>query len=391
MKDNKYIYVDHSATTPVDPRVLEVMLPYFGQKYGNYSSLHGLGREAYFAVEGAREVIAKHLDCHVDEVIFTSGSTESNNLALKGVIGKLGQGVHIITTQVEHDSILNPCKQLEKKGVEVTYLPVCKDGTVDPEVVSQAIKDNTVLVSVMYVNNELGSINPIKEIGEAIKKKNSSILFHCDATQAVNYLDCRVSQLGVDMMSISSHKIYGPKGVGLIYIKKGVKLDAIQSGGHQEKGLRSGTLNVPGIIGFGKAMDITILERDNNIQKIIKLRDRFVNQVKIIIPDIILNTVLDKSVCSHANFCFVGAEGESVLMYLDIEGVAVSTGSACASGSLDPSHVLLAIGVPKEIAHSSIRFTFGKNNTEEELNHILEVLPIAVKKLRDMNPLYNKG
>jgi len=193
------------------------------------------------------------------------------------------------------------------------------------------------------------------------------------------------------MMSISSHKIYGPKGVGLIYVKKGIKLDAIQSGGHQEKGLRSGTLNVPGIIGFGKAMDITILERDNNIQKIIKLRDRFVNQVKIIIPDIILNTVLDKSVCSHANFCFVGAEGESVLMYLDIEGVAVSTGSACASGSLDPSHVLLAIGVPKEIAHSSIRFTFGKNNTEEELNHILEVLPVAVKKLRDMNPLYNKG
>jgi cysteine desulfurase len=385
-----YIYLDHSATTPVDEKVLKEMLPYFSLKFGNYSSLHSFGREAYFAVEKAREIISKNLNCSKEEIIFTSGSTESNNLALKGFIPSLKGVPHIITTQVEHDAILEPCRQLERKGVEVTYLPVEKNGTVDPDKVLKAIKKNTVLVSIMYVNNEVGSINPIKEIGELIKNKNKNIVFHVDATQAINFLTCDVKELGVDMMSLSSHKIYGPKGVGLLYIKKGIKLEPMQAGGHQERSIRSGTINIPGIVGFGKAIELVSKEKEKNNKKISKLRDYFVKKVIDTIPDIILNTDIEKSVPSHANFCFIGAEGESILLYLDIEGIAVSTGSACASGSLEPSHVLLAMGVQKEVAHSSIRFTFGKNNTKEEVDYALQVLPVAIKKLRDINPLYNK-
>ncbi|MDD4409248.1 MAG: cysteine desulfurase family protein [Candidatus Pacebacteria bacterium] len=389
IKEN--IYFDHSATTPVDQRVLKEMMPYFSEKYGNYSSLHGFGREAYFAVEKAREKIASTLDCSKDEVIFTSGSTESNNLALKGVIDSLkGKSAHIITTQIEHDAILVPCKQLEKKGVEVTYLPVGKNGVVDPKSVVNAIKDNTVLISIMYVNNELGSINPIQDIVRMAKKKNKDIIFHTDATQAVNFLSCSVKDLGVDMMSISGHKIYGPKGVGLLFIRKGIPITPLQAGGHQERSIRSGTLNVPGIVGLGKAIELAVKEMDKNNKKISKLRDYFIKGVLKNVPDIILNTDVDNSVSSHANFCFVGAEGESILLYLDAEGIAVSTGSACASGSLEPSHVLLAIGIEKEIAHSSIRFTFGKHNNKEEIDYALSVLPSAIRKLRTMNPLYNK-
>lgn len=395
MKRNKQknIYLDHSATTPVDPRVLKEMMPYFSDKFGNYSSIHGFGRESYFAVEKARERIAKALNCSKEEIIFTSGSTESNNLAIKGFINSLKKvkNPHIITTQIEHDAILEPCKQLENKGVEVDYLPVQKNGVIDPKEVLKAIKENTVLVSVMYVNNEVGSINSIAEIAKMIKKKNKDIIFHTDATQALNFLDCDVEKLGVDMMSISSHKVYGPKGVGLLYVRKGIKLDPLQSGGHQERSIRSGTINTSGIVGFGKAVELVAKEREKNSKKIISLRDYFIKKVLKTIPNIILNTDVAKSVCSHANFCFVGAEGEAILLYLDIEGIAVSTGSACASGNLDPSHVLLAMGIEKEIAHSSIRFTFGKDNTREEVEYILSILPVAIEKLRKMNPLYNKN
>lgn len=385
------IYFDHSATTPVDPKVLKEMLPYFSEKYGNYSSIHSFGREAFFAVEGARERIAKVFSCNKEEILFTSGSTESNNLALKGFISSLkGARVHVITTAVEHDAIIEPCRQLEKQGVEVTYLPVRSNGIVDPKALVSAIKDNTVLVSVMYVNNEVGAINDIAGISKAIKKRKKDILFHTDATQAANFLDCSPESLGVDMMSISGHKIYGPKGVGLLYLRKGIRIDPLQSGGHQERSIRSGTLNVSGIVGLGKALELSHKDMEKNNKKIARLRDYFLKRVIKEIPDLRVNTDVDNSVCSHANICFIGAEGESILLYLDLEGIAVSTGSACASGNLDPSHVLLAMGIEKEIAHSSIRFTFGKSNTKEQVDYLLRILPTAIKKLRDINPLYNK-
>ncbi|MFA5080487.1 MAG: cysteine desulfurase family protein [Candidatus Paceibacterota bacterium] len=386
-----YIYLDHSATTPVDEKVLKEMLPYFSLKFGNYSSLHSFGREAYFAVESAREKAANFLNCRPEEIIFTSGSTESNNLALRGVIAKLKvkqKSLHIITTQIEHDAILETCRDLEKQGTEVTYLPVKKDGTVDVDELANAIKENTVLVSIMYVNNEVGSINDIERIGKLLKKQNHKIYFHTDATQAINFLSCDVEKLGLDLASISGHKIYGPKGVGLLYLRKETPIVAIQTGGHQERSIRSGTINVSAIVGFGKAIDLAAKDREKNNKKIEKIRDYFIKKVLDKIPNIILNTNTKVSVCSHANFCFVGAEGESILLALDIAGIAVSTGSACASGSLEPSHVLIAMGIEKEIAHSSIRFTFGKHNTKTEANYVLSVLPDIIKKLRDYNPLY---
>lgn len=395
-KKNKIqnIYLDHSATTPVDPRVLKEMLPFFSEKFGNYSSLHGFGRESYFAVEKARKSISDHLGCSSEEVIFTSGATESNNLAIKGIVEaiqvkKTGK-IHVITTKTEHDAILEPCSQLEKKGVDVTYLPVQKNGAVNLNDVINTIKENTVLISIIFVNNETGVINPIAEISKKVKKINKEIYIHTDATQALNFLPCNVKDLGVDMMSISGHKIYGPKGVGAFFIKKGTPIDPLQSGGHQERSIRSGTINVAGVVGMGKAVELIAKEQEKNNKKIEKIRNYFVKKVFEKIPNIILNTDLEKSVISHANFCFPGAEGEAILLSLDIEGVAVSTGSACASGSLEPSHVLLAMGIEKEVAHSSIRFTFGKSNTKEEADYVLGVLPGVIEKLRKMNPLYNK-
>ncbi|MCK9578123.1 cysteine desulfurase [bacterium] len=396
MKKNKKVsvYLDHSATTPTDERVIKAMLPYFSEKFGNYSSIHSLGREAYFAVDDARKKIASFLNCNSEEIIFTSGSTESNNLALKGVAKyflEKNKNIHIITTRVEHDAILEPCRELEKQGVRVTYLPVLKNGAVDIAELEKAITDETVLVSVMYVNNEVGIINDLARIGKIIKKANHKIYFHSDATQAINFLDCDSQELNLDLVSISGHKIYGPKGVGALYIKKGTPIKAIQTGGHQERNIRSGTMNVPAIVGFGKAIELAKKEQEKNNKKIAKLRDYFADKVIKEIPDIIVNTDFNNSVSSHANFCFVGAEGEAILMSLDLEGIFVSTGSACASGNLDPSHVLLAMGIPKEIAHSSIRFTFGKHNTKAEADYVLSVLPGIIEKLREYNPLYNKS
>ncbi|MDD5639875.1 MAG: cysteine desulfurase family protein [Candidatus Pacebacteria bacterium] len=386
-----YIYLDHSATTPTDEKVLKEMIPYFSLKFGNYSSLHSFGREAYSAVESARKKAAVFLNCKSEEVIFTSGSTESNNLALRGVIAKLKakqKSLHIITTQIEHDAILETCRDLEKQGIEVTYLSIKKNGTVDVGELANAIKENTVLVSVMYVNNEVGSISDIEKIGKLLKRQNHKIYFHTDATQAINFLGCDVEKLGLDLVSMSGHKIYGPKGVGLLYLKNRTPIVAIQTGGHQERNIRSGTINVPAIVGFGKAIELAAKNREKNNKKIEKIRDYFIKKVFDKIPNIILNTDTKVSVCSHANFCFVGAEGESILLALDIAGIAVSTGSACASGSLEPSHVLLAMGIEKEVAHSSIRFTFGKHNTKAEADYVLSVLPDIIKKLRDYNPLY---
>lgn len=447
----KKIYFDYSATTPMDKRVFEAMKPYFIKKFGNPSSLHSFGQEASAGVEKAREQAAKFLNCQTSEIVFTSGATESNNLAIRGVIkalrflppptppykgGELRQGgelseisplykgrlggvmPHIITSSIEHSAILEPCKDLEKEGIEVTYLPVEKNGIINIEVFKNSIKENTALVSIMYVNNETGSIQPIREIGKIIKKINEKklnewkkrkpaergekpqpIYFHTDATQAVNYLNCDVNLNFVDLLSLSGHKIYGPKGAGILYKKSGVPMKAIQLGGHQENNLRNGTLNVPAIVGLGKAIELLnkinnshvphsqLRAREANNLKIVKLRDMLIDGILKNVPKAILNTDREKSVPSHAHFSFLGAEGESMLIAMDLAGIAVSTGSACASGSLEPSHVLLAMGIKKEVCHNSIRFTLGKNTTEAEVKVVIKILPPIIKKLRGMSPI----
>ena len=420
------IYLDHSATTPMDKEVLEAMLPYFSHKFGNPSSIHSFGQIAIAGVDKAREQVSKFLNCSPDEIIFTSGATESDNLAIRGVIKALQkQGVkkpHIITSLIEHDAIIEPCLEFEQEGVEVSYLQIKANGVIDIDKFKKAIKDNTVLVSVMYVNSEVGSVQPIREISKIIKKLNESrlrewekrgprdrgdasspfrtsrpqrIYFHTDATQAVNFLNCDVSWNYLDMLSMSGHKIYGPKGVGALYIKRGTPLEAVQRGGHHENNLRSGTLNVPGIVGLGaavaqfgssRAKGLPSAIQQNNNKKIAKLRDMLVEGIKKNIDGAILNTDRGNSTPAHAHFSFLGAEGESILIALDLEGVAVSTGSACASSSLKASHVLLAMGIKKEIAHNSIRFSLGKHTTEAEIKKVIKILPLIVKKLRKMAP-----
>lgn len=385
------IYFDHSATTPVDKRVLKEMLPYFSEKFGNASSLHSLGREAALAVEKSRQRIANFLNCESSEIIFTSGSTESNNLVLRGVVKALlakQKKIHIIASSVEHDAILEPCADLEKEGIQVSYLPVKPNGVVDIQDLKKAIRKETVLVSIMYANNEVGAIQPIQAIGEFLNSQKEKIYFHTDATQAVNALDCDVQKLGVDFLSLSGHKIYGPKGVGVLFVRTGSPLKGFQLGGHQEKNLRSGTLNVGGIVGLGKAVELAQGERIKNNKKIAKLRNKLVAGILKDIPDVVLNTDLTSALPSHAHFSFLGAEGEAILFDLDFKGIAVSTGSACASGSLEPSHNLLAMGISPEVAHGSIRFSLGKGNTMQEVEKTLKVLPPIIVKLRKMNPLY---
>lgn len=410
----KKVYLDHSATTPVDKKVLDEMLPYFNNIYGNASSIHAFGQEAVAGVDEARARVAKFLNCRTGEVIFTSGATESDNLAVKGFIKaiqkKNDKKLHIITSIIEHDAVLQPCMELEKQGIEVTYLPVDHRGVVKLEEFEKAIQDNTVLVSVMYVNSEIGAIQPIREIGKMIKKINEkrerdwkklrasergdkpqNIYFHTDATQAVNFCNCDVAWSYVDMLSMSAHKIYGPKGVGVLYKKEGVPMEALQRGGHHENNFRSGTLNVSGIVGLGSAVNqIDEKYQEENNSKISKLRDKLVEGVFEKIDDVVLNTDREVSVASHAHFSFLGIEGESLLMSMDLDGVAVSTGSACASGSLKASHVLIAMGIRTEVAHNSIRFTLGKHNTEEDIERVLEILPSIVDRLRKMNPIYKK-
>lgn len=408
----KNIYLDHSATTPVDKKVIEAMQPYFSEIYGNATSIHSFGQEALAGVDTARQQVAEFLNCDKSEIIFTSGATESDNLAIKGVIKSLKskgfKKMHIITTSIEHEAVLEPCNELEKEGVEVTYLPVMKNGMIDLAIFEKAIKEETVLVSVMYVNSEVGIIEPIREIAKVIKKINEKkfrewekrrpqergnkpqpIYFHTDATQAVNFCSCDVKWNYIDLLSLSGHKIYGPKGIGALFARKGVPIESLQKGGHQEKNLRSGTLNVAGIVGLGAAVaQITKEYQKKNNAKLAKLRDILVEGILKNIPDSILNTDRENATPSHAHFTFPGAEGESILISMDLEGIAVSTGSACASGSLEPSHVLLAMKIPVEIAHNSIRFTLGKHNTEAEVKKVIKVLPFIIERLRKMNPIY---
>ncbi len=390
----KIIYFDHSATTPVEPAVREAMQPYFSEIFGNASSIHFFGQQAVGAVDEAREKVADFLGCKTNEIIFTSGATESDNIVILG-LAKAGE--HIITSKIEHPAVLEPAKEMARRGVEVTYLDVEKNGIVSVEKIKEAIKNNTRLISIMYVNNEIGTIQPIAEIGDALKAINQErkenklpqIFFHTDAVQAANYCDLNVDKLNVDLVSLSGHKIYGPKGIGVLYRRTGVPIKPISFGGHHEYGIRPGTLNVPGIVGFGKAIELLSDKRKTGETnaKIKELRDSLIAGVQKSIPNVKINGDLDKRVAGNAHFSFYGVEGESMLLLLDQEGIAVSTGSACSSGSLEPSHVLMALDMDPILAHGSLRITFGKFNTEKEVDYLLEKLPPIIAKLRKMSPV----
>ncbi|MBI4100428.1 cysteine desulfurase [Candidatus Microgenomates bacterium] len=407
MRKNKLVYFDNSATTKVDPQVREAMLPFLTEECGNPSSLHSPGQKAREAIEEARKNLAGFLGCTPREIIFTSCATEANNLALKGLCQSFhrcticgaacpdqGKTPHIIVSPIEHHCVLDTAKSLEKQGYEVTWLPVDKYGLVSVEEIRKSVKDNTVLISIMCVNNEIGTVEPITEIGQMIKEVNRErfnnglkrIYFHTDAVQAVQYLDCRVDHLGVDLLSLSAHKFYGPKGVGVLYAQRGTPLVRQMDGGGQEFNLRAGTENVAGIVGLGKAIQL-VKEHESETKKIEKLRDCLIDGVLKNVPKARLTGHPKQRAPHIASFVIDGAEGESILLKLDEKGIAVSSGSACTSGTLEPSHVILACGTPIELSHGSLRISLGKDNTEEEVNYFLEVFPPIVKQLREMSPI----
>ena len=380
------VYLDHAATTPVDEKVLEEMLPYFTKKYGNASSLHSFGREARDAIERSRERVAELIGAESEEIIFTAGGTESDNIAIKGIAFREGKG-HIITSQIEHPAVMATCQHLEKKGFDVTYLPVDKYGMVSPEDVENAIRDDTILITIMHANNEIGTVEPIEEIAKIARE--NEIVFHTDAVQSVGKIPVNVKRIGMDMLSISAHKIYGPKGVGALYIKKGTKIEAIIHGGGHEKGLRPSTENVPGIVGLGKACELAEKRMEEDMKKIQRLRDKLIKGV-LEIEESYLNGHPEKRLPNNAHFRFAAVEGESLILSLDDKGIAGSTGSACSSKKLKPSHVLMAIGLNEVQAHGSLRLTLGRENTEEEIDYVIEVLPPILEKLRAMSPLWKR-
>ncbi len=381
----KMIYMDHNATTPLDEEVFEAMKPYFMEHFGNASSsTHIFGKIASDAVEEARSKIAQLINARDVDIIFTSGATESDNMAIKGVAwARKETGNHIVTTQIEHKAVLESCRWLEKQGFEVTYLPVDRYALVDPDDVKRAIKDNTILVSVMYANSEVGTIEPIKEISEITSERG--ITFHCDAVQAVGKVPIDVEELKVDLLAMSSHKIYGPKGVGALYNRKRVKVAPFMSGGGQEKRRRSGTLNVPGIVGFGKACEIAMRIMDQESKRLLKLRAQLLDGIMEKIEHVHLNGHPEKRIPNNLNLSFDYVEGEGLIMSL--KNVAVSSGSACTSDTLEPSYVLKAMGISDVTAHSSIRFGLGKSNTEKEVDYVVGTLEKSVEKLRAISPL----
>ncbi|MCK4308396.1 MAG: cysteine desulfurase NifS [Candidatus Atribacteria bacterium] len=382
----KRIYMDHAATTSTDSEVVKAMEPYFTQKYGNPNSIHSFGQEAREAVEEARKKIAHLIGANPSEIIFTGGGTESDNFAIKGIAwANQKKGNHIITSKIEHHAVLHSCQFLEKHGFKVTYLPVDKYGLIDPEEVKRAITDQTILVTIMHANNEIGTIEPIKEIGKVVKE--AGIYFHTDSVQTAGHIPINVNDLGVDMLSMSGHKLYGPNGVGVLYFRKGTRIDSLIDGGSQEKNRRAGTENVAGIVGMGKAAELAkkrLVQGEED--KTIKLRDKLIKDIAEKVDHVHLNGHPTKRLPGNVNFCFEFIEGESMLLNLDMEGVAASSGSACTSGSLEPSHVLLAIGLPPEIAHGSLRLTLGKDNTEEEVEYVIGILPKIIEKLRALSP-----
>lgn len=378
--------MDHAATTSTDVEVVKEMEPYFSLKYGNPNSIHSFGQEARDAVEEAREKIAHLIGANPSEIVFTAGGTEADNYAIKGIAwANQKKGNHIITSKIEHHAVLHSCQFLEKQGFKVTYLPVDKYGLIDPEDVKRAITDKTILVTIMHANNEIGTIEPIKEISKVVKK--AGVYFHSDSVQTTGHIPIDVNDLGVDMLSMSGHKFYGPNGVGALYLRKKTRLVNLIDGGAQEKNRRAGTENVAGIVGLGKAAELAekrLLQGKED--EVIKLRDRLIKGITKKIDHTHLNGHPTKRLPGNANFCFEFIEGESMLLSLDMEGVAASSGSACTSGSLEASHVLLSIGLPPEIAHGSLRLTLGKDNTNEEIDYVISILPGIIEKLRALSP-----
>ena len=380
------IYLDNAATTAVSPAVLEEMLPYFTEHYGNPSSVHGTGRDARKAIEQARRQVAAALNADPSEIYFTAGGSESDNWAIKGTaFASRKKGNHIITTAIEHHAVLHTCAWLEKQGFRVTYLPVDGVGRVTAQQVEDAICDDTVLISIMAANNEIGTLEPIREIGQVAKAHK--ILFHTDAVQAVGAIPLDVKALGVDMLSMSGHKFHGPKGIGVLYIRKGVRIDTLIHGGAQERGKRAGTENLPAIVGIGKAIELATQDLEARAARMSALRDKLMDGILERIPDVRVNGSRAHRLPNNVNVSVRYIEGESMLLRLDLAGIAASSGSACTSGSLDPSHVLLAIGLPHEVAHGSLRMTLGTETTEAEIDEVLNVLPGIVSELRSMSVL----
>ncbi len=383
----KQVYLDNAATTPVKEEVLNEMIPYFTERYGNPSSIYRLGRETRIAIDEAREKVANAIVANSREIFFTGGGSEADNWAIKGIAyANREKGNHIITSKIEHHGVLHTCEYLGKNGFEITYLDVDENGIVDIEQLKSSITDRTILISIMFANNEIGTIQPIKTIGSIAKEKN--IYFHTDAVQAIGNIEINVKDLNVDLLSMSAHKLYGPKGVGALYIRQGVKIHPHIHGGAQEKNRRAGTENIPAIVGLGKAIELAYETLDAHNEKLKKLRDKFISDITNRIDYVKLNGHRENRLPGNVNFSFEFIEGESLLLSLDMVGISASSGSACTSGSLDPSHVLLAIGLPHEIAHGSLRLTLGDFNTEEEIDYVVENLVKIVDRLRQMSPLY---
>jgi len=380
------IYLDHAATTPTHPEVVKAMLPFFTDAFGNPSSIYSYGQEAKGGIEEARTKVAELIGARSEEIVFTSGGTEADNFALKGIAyANEHKGNHIITTSIEHHAVLEACKSLEKRGFQITCLPVDEYGLVDPDDVRKAITNKTILVSVMHASNEVGTIEPVGEIGEIARE--AGVYFHTDAVQMVGHIPVNVDKLKVDLLSISGHKFYGPKGVGALYVRKGTRLVSLMHGGEQEKRRRAGTENVPAIVGLGKAAELAGQEMGKEAERLAYLRDRLIKGLEKEIDHIHLNGHPTKRLPNNVNVSVDFVEGESMLLNLDLEGICASTGSACSSASLEPSHVLLALGLAPEQAHGSLRFTLGRDNTEADVERVLEVLPGIVAKLRAMSPL----
>lgn len=382
----KRVYFDHSATTPVDAEVAKVVMEYMTEKFGNPSSIHAFGREVRKAVEESREKVAALIGASSKEIFFTSGGTEADNWALKGIAAaNRKKGNHIITSSVEHHAILHTCEYLEKQGFSITYLPVDENARVNIEDVKNAITDQTILISVMFANNEVGTIQPIKEIGKLARERE--IYFHTDAVQAVGHYPIDVDEYNIDLLTMAGHKFYGPKGVGALYIRRGVKIAPVQQGGAQERTMRAGTENVSGIVGLGKAAEIAKNNMEKEIAHVCGLKDMLIKGIIEKVPNIKLNGHPELRMPGNVNFSFLYVEGESLLLNLDLKGIAASSGSACTSGSLDPSHVLLAMGLTHEVAHGSLRLSLGRYNTKEDVSYCLEILPEIVERLRSMSPL----
>lgn len=385
---NEFIYLDNAATTAVRPEVVDAMMPYFTEVYSNPSSVYRFAGEAKKAMEDAREQIAGFIGAKAAEIYFTGGGSESDNWAIKSVAENYREkGKHIITSRIEHHAVLHTCEWLEKKGVEVTYLDVDEDGMISLDELEKAIRPDTILITIMFANNEIGTIEPVKEIGEIARKHG--VLFHTDAVQAFAHVPVDVEEMNIDLLSASGHKFYGPKGIGFLYIKNGLKISPLLHGGAQERSRRAGTHNVPGIVGMAKAAEIAIADMKGNAEKETEIRDHLIHRIEEEIPYVRVNGHREKRLPGNVNVCFRFVEGESLLIMLDQKGICASSGSACTSGSLDPSHVLLAIGLPHEIAHGSVRLTLSDNTTMEEADYVVDNLKEIVERMRSMSPLYD--